>query len=107
MATTGQISDGYHTFDELYDHRCHLFIALMRAYPGISWRAQNHYDGEGYPGWFVAGMHLPTGDISYHLPQWMWTMLDNSKIPTSLRAPSYDGHTPGDVITRLAAWFKL
>lgn len=27
-ATRGQLSDGYHSFDELYEHRLVLFIAL-------------------------------------------------------------------------------
>jgi hypothetical protein len=103
----GKISDGYHTFDELYDHRCHLFIALMRSNPDISWRANNHEDGSGYPSWFVAGMHLPTGDISYHLPNWMWEMLDYSGIATSNKAPKWDGHMAPDVVNRLAEWFKV
>lgn len=101
---TGDISDGYHTFDELYNHRCHLFVALMRSNPAISWRANNHDDGSNYPSWFVAGMHLPTGDISYHLPQWMWTMLDGKGIATTNKAPKWDGHTAEDVIKRLAKW---
>lgn len=25
------LSDGYHTFDELYDHRCLLFLAWMHS----------------------------------------------------------------------------
>lgn len=25
----GKVSDGYHTFDELYEHRCLLFINLV------------------------------------------------------------------------------
>jgi hypothetical protein len=28
LINTNQISDGYHTFGELYDHRISLFIAL-------------------------------------------------------------------------------
>ena len=102
----GETSDGYHTFNELYDHRCHLFIALMRSNPKISWRANNHRDGTMYPEWFIAGMDLPKGQISYHLPQWMWEMLDGVGIVTANLAPTWDGHTPADVIKRLAHWFK-
>lgn len=100
---TGSTSDGYHTFDELYDHRCLLFIELMRSRPEQSWRANNHDDGTMFDGWFVAGIHLPTGDITYHLPADMWEMLDNSNIQTTLRAPKWDGHTPSDVVKRLRA----
>jgi hypothetical protein len=101
---TGKASDGYHTFDELYDHRCHLFVALMRSTPNLSWRANNHEDGTMYDNWFVAGMHLPTGDISYHLPMTMWKMLDGVGIVTSNKAPKWDGHTAADTVKRLAAW---
>ena len=114
MENVGNVSDGYHTFSELYDHRCHLFIALMRSNPKISWRANNHEDGTMFPGWFIAGMDLPTGSIvpsagqiSYHLPLWMWEMLDNCGIATTNKASEWDGHTPEDVVGRLAQWFKV
>jgi hypothetical protein len=100
----GRVSDGYHTFDELYEHRCLLFINLMRSNPKISWRANNHEDGTMFEGWFIAGMKLPSGTISYHLPVHMWTLLDNRGIATTLRAPKWDGHTPADVVNRLIAW---
>jgi len=38
----GLVSDGYHSFNELYEHRNLLFINLMRSNPEISWRANNH-----------------------------------------------------------------
>jgi hypothetical protein len=97
-------SDGYHTFKELYDHRIALFIALMKSHPDISWRANNHEDGSMFEGWFVAGMHLPTGDISYHLPQSDWMKLDGVGIATSNKSPEWDGHTPADVVKRLMQW---
>jgi len=102
----GKTSDGYHTFDELYDHRCHLFIALMRSNSKISWRAKKHPDGTMFPSWFIAGMNLPTGTITYHLPLWMWDMLDGCNIETMDCSPEWDGHTPADVVNRLAEWFK-
>jgi len=97
-------SDGFHTFKELYDHRIALFIALMKSHPELSWRANNHDDGTGIDNWFIAGMHLPTGDISYHLPATDWTKLDNVGIKTSNRSPKWDGHTPADVVSRLNSW---
>lgn len=102
----GNTSDGYHTFNELYNHRNHLFIALMRSNYKISWRANNHDDGSNYEGWFVAGMHLPTGDVSYHLPISLWNTLDNCHITTTLRAPKWDGHSSEDVVTRISEWCK-
>lgn len=102
---SGKVSDGYHTFDELYAHRCHLFVALMRSHPEIAWRANDpNGDGTMRDFWFLAGMHLPTGDISYHLPITMWGMLDGVGIATTLHAPAYNGHTSADTVKRLAAW---
>ena len=100
----GQISDGHHTFDELYEHRCALFVALMKTNPALSWRANNHDDGVCFEGWFIAGMHLVTGDISYHLPVRMWDLLDNVGIETRLRAPKWDGHSSVNVVHRLEQW---
>lgn len=105
IENVGKVSDNYHSFDELYDHRCHLFIALMRSNHGISWRAVSHADGTMFPDWFIAGMNLPAGTISYHLPQWMWKMLGGCRITTLNLAPKWDGHTPEMVIERLAEWF--
>ena len=102
----GSVSDGYHTFEDLYDHRCHLFVALMRSNPEMSWRANNNSDGSSYPNWFIAGMQLPTGQISYHLPQWMWKMLNGVKIKTTKVAPKWDGHDAKQVIARIAKWFN-
>jgi hypothetical protein len=103
-ATSGEISDGYHTFNELYDHRIALFMALMKTNPQISWRANNHDDGTMFEGWYIAGMHLPTGEITYHLPGDTWTLLDGVGIATSNKAPKWDGHTAADVVNRLHAW---
>ena len=102
-----KVSDGYHTFEELYEHRCYLFAALMRSNPKLSWRANNHDDGTIFDGWFVCGIHLPTGDISYHLPVDMWQKLDNCGITTTLRAPKWDGHTAADVVNRLKQFCAL
>jgi len=104
---TENTSDGYHTFKELYDHRIALFICLMRSNPEISWRANNHHDGSNMEGWFIAGMELPTGQITYHLPVDKWTSLDNTGMRTSNNAHyEWDGHTAEDVVNRLLEWKK-
>jgi hypothetical protein len=102
---TGKVSDGHHTFDELYEHRCVLFICLMRCNPGISWRARRHSDGTAFDGWFIAGMQLQTGQVTYHLPEKMWVLLDGSRCPTHILAPLFDGHSPKNVPPRLAEHF--
>jgi hypothetical protein len=100
---TDEISDGYHTFSELYRHRAALFILLTRMVPEWSWRARRHEDGGAmYEGMFLAGMHLPTGDISYHMPIKYWPLMEHVHATLEL-APAWDGHTSDDVLERLLA----
>lgn len=101
---TGEISDGYHTFDELYEHRCTLFLALMKATPELSWISTLHDDGSEFFGWFIAGMNLPTGTVTYHLPDGMWSLACETGAKQIERAPKWDGHTSADVVNRLQQW---
>ena len=99
------VSDGYHTFEELYEHRHALFLALMRSHPKLSWRAMHHDDGTMYDDHFIAGINLPHGTITYHLPIKLWPALSGLVGMSTLnRAPEWDGHTANDVITRLLQW---
>jgi hypothetical protein len=101
---TGEVSDGYHTFDELYEHRCTLFLALMQAHPDRSWVSTKHNDGSKWDGWFVAGMRLPTGDVTYHLPAGMWSLACDTGATCMERGHPWDGHTSADVVKRVQAW---
>lgn len=103
-ADKGQISDGYHTFNELYEHRCSLFLALMASNPAISWASTLHDDGSSFDGWFIAGMNPPTGMVTYHLPAGMWSLACETKATILERAPKWDGHTAADVVKRLKEW---
>lgn len=110
----GQVSDGYHTFDELYEHRCLLFCALLRQIlhlelEGVNkiatWKSRKHSDGSAIEGWFLAGVYLPNiGQITYHLPDRMWPLAET--IQESESAPVWDGHTSQDVIERLKQWVE-
>lgn len=113
-ADTGSISDGYHTFNELYEHRHALYIALCRSIdevlqfenPGryLVWRSKRHSDGT-LPfggGWFILGIGTEKGkQITYHLPMERWGELDYCHFKTLMKAPEYDGHTSDDVVKRL------
>lgn len=99
---TGEVSDGYHTFDELYEHRHALFLALVRQNKAMAWRARMDSEGKGMEGWFLVGLRLPGGDISYHLPDRLWENLEG--IQTTEKAPKWDGHTSADVVKRLLQW---
>jgi hypothetical protein len=100
----GDVSDGHHTFDELYEHRCTLFAALMISHPACSWRSRLHADGSSWDGWWIGGIDLHGGTITYHLPEEKWALLDGTAVRTLDRAPEWDGHTSEDVVRRLTVW---
>jgi len=98
----GETSDGYHTFNELYDHRCQLFITLCAWLQPRKcvWRSTKNADGSEYPGWFLMGINKAKGiQVSYHLPLSKWE--ETNFAETLDRAPAYDGHTSQDVLERL------
>jgi hypothetical protein len=105
---TDKISDGYHTFGELYEHRAALLVALMCQRPELSWWSTQHHDGTMFPGgWIIAGMQLPTGQVTYHLRVEPWQrVLTDTGVPALTKAPVYDGHTPEQVIERLVQWTR-
>lgn len=111
-----KLSDGYHTFEELYEFRKVYNAALFNEWAGEkhlfteneyplalydvhkSWR---HHDGELCfgGGWFIVVALLPTGQISNHYEAKDWDLF---KIPEVESAKyEFDGHTSKDVIKRL------
>lgn len=112
------VSDGYHTFTELYEHRHALYLALVKMYDNYitplncrvkCWKARVHDDGSTYEGWFLLGMSVTRPsfvegadpeqwDISYHLPNKYWNM---ANVIALEKAPKFTGYTPNDVIQRL------
>lgn len=90
--------DGYHTWNELYEHRHQLFLALCRLNGG--WRSMKHADGTMYDGWFIVGTeNADLRPITYHLPIRLWNECDN--VDTLPLAPEWDGYTSQDVLERL------
>ena len=101
------VSDGYHTFDELYKFRKMYNAALFNE-----WAVQGkydvhkskfHHDGEpcfGSDNWFIVVAMLPTGQISNHYKiDQDWDLFE---IPETPKAKyEFDGHTPKDVLRRL------
>jgi hypothetical protein len=117
----GQVSDGYHTFDELYHYRALYNAAFFnqlydihRRYasniddadlgtvPIKSWR---HSDGEYCfgGGWFIVMVNLPTGQISNHYEAKYWDMFQISEAKLGFE---WDGHTPQEAAERLEAYLK-
>ena len=98
----GEVSDGYHTFNELYEHRHELWIALCASRSRNAWRSEVDGSGKCMEGWFLLGMYRLDGrQISYHLPNRLW---DRCGFAVTLdQAPPWDGHTSNDVLIRLRA----
>jgi hypothetical protein len=94
----GKTSDGYHTFDELYEHRHALFAVACRFLDG--WKSKLHDDGTMFDGWFIAGIETAQGQATYHMPMRLWEGFPARELE---KAPAWDGHTPNDVIDRLRA----
>lgn len=104
FGSMGEVSDGYHTFNELYKTRMLLNAALFNAWmdkPGISpVKSHKHSDGEKPfgGGWFIVVAQLPTGQVSWHYEDKHWGLF---KIKEVERAPKWDGHTAEQAIERL------
>lgn len=99
---TNEISDGHHTFEELYYHRMILFSVICNTYKSISWKSWVHSDGSMYADYFIVGITTPEGDYAYHYHKDYWDMFD---IKSLSFAPEFDGHEPKD-ITRLLTIIK-
>lgn len=97
----GSFSDGYHTVDELYDHRVMLWITLCRVIgQGLCWRSRWHSDGTKIDGFFLLGLGKQQGaQMTYHLPNHYWERTEFAE--TLEHAPEFDGHTSADVLCRL------
>lgn len=98
----GDMSDGYHTFSELYDHRSLLFIAWICSdgCPGNACWLPEHY-----PGWDLLSVDIPAlGQISYHIPVKFRPLYEHYCYQKKESDHVYDGHTSKDVLERIATW---
>jgi hypothetical protein len=124
----GQLSDGFHSFQELYAFR-KLYNALLfnewakQVETKKTWikdvngylkqqivsqnvkydvhKSTRHHDGELCfgGGWFIVVAVLPSGQISNHYEMKDWDLF---KVPEVEKAKhEYDGHTSQDVLERM------
>src|SRR5688500_5996619 len=109
------LSDGYHTFAELYRYRMLYNAALFNEWAKVDyWTSQStvevhkswkHSHGELCfgGGWFIVMANLPTGQISNHYEEKYWDLFH---IPTKEKANEYDGHTPEIAAERLERYLS-
>lgn len=99
-----QLFDGYHTMEELYGHRRALTAVLAAAAggDGDSWRSKAHHPDDDpmfEGGYFIVGINLPTGMITYHYKLKHWD--DFAAVPELEHAPKWDGALPAATVERL------
>ena len=68
LCKSGEASDGYHTFNELYDFRREYNAALVNSGIWKAHKSYRHHDGELCfgGGWFIVMIETPFGQISNH-----------------------------------------
>lgn len=92
-------SDGYHTFEELYEHRVLLFVALCNLMPAQCHKTWKNFEKESWEGWFILVLHHPVaGQISYHIPEKYWGLC---RVKEVIYNHTFDGHNSDDVLNRL------
>lgn len=90
----GNVSDGDHTFDELYFHRMTLFSVICHTYNEHAWKSKLHSDGTMYDGYFIVGIETPSGQFTYHCKLSWWSAFSVKELD---KAPEWDGHTSNDI----------
>lgn len=97
----GEVSDGYHTFNQLYHQRAVLFAAIVNQNKEKAWKSFKHSDGkycfDSNGDWFIVGVDTPKGSYTYHYEKKYWDIFDCEELE---RGKVWDGHTEEDV-TRL------
>jgi hypothetical protein len=102
---TNLISDGYHTFGELYEFRKVFNAALFNEWANVGkyevHKSTRHEDGELCfgGGWFIVVAKLPRGQISNHYEMKDWDLFKVMETEKALFP--FDGHTPQDVLKRI------
>lgn len=106
---SGDISDGYHTFNELYRYRKLYnagFFNLLHKYNICPvTKSKKHADGNPcFDGnWFIVTAMLPTGQVGNHYRLEDWDLFD---VPEVDSAPVWDGHSPEDATNRIEDWIR-
>lgn len=98
----GKISDGSHTFEELYYHRMVLFATICNQNKDKAWKSKKHDDDTMFENYFIVGIETREGTYTYHYELKYWGMFEVREL---INAPEWDGHTPDDV-NRLISLIK-
>ena len=94
------VSDWYHTFNELYDHRIALYIRLVNeTRKKYNWhKSRLHHDWPSFDWWFIVMWYIDGKQVSYHLPD---KNRDDVSCMEKEKSDKWDWHTSEDVVNRL------
>ncbi len=101
---TGETSDGFHTFNELYEFRMTYNALLFNEWAKLNkydvYKSKYHSDRKEPfgGGWFVVGANLPTGQVTNHYKMEHWGLFQVRQTPA---ADGWDGHTAQEALERL------
>ena len=101
-----KISDGHHTFEDLYKNTLILFCTLCISNPDISWKEKKHLNEENNPmfkGDFIAGINTPEVIATYHFKLEFWDLF---QIPEIEKASKYDNYDNATVLKRIYSLSK-
>ena len=92
----GELSDGYHTFNSLYEQRMYLFATIVNQNKDKAWKSYKHEDGELCFGgdWFIVGVDTPEGSYTYHYENKYWDLFECQELECGKK---WDGHTDKDI----------
>ena len=92
----GELSDGYHTFNSLYEQRMYLFATIVNQNKDKAWKSYKHEDGELCfgGGWFIVGVDTPNGSYTYHYENKYYDLFECEELECGKH---WDGHTDKDV----------
>ena len=101
VAEIDDLSDGFHTFRQLYYQRMMLFATIVKQNKDKAWKSLRHEDGELCfgGGWFIVGIDTPEGSYTYHYEDNYYSLFDCEELK---RGKHWDGHTEKDVIRLLS-----
>lgn len=107
---TGNLSDGYHTFDELYEFRKTYNAALFNEWAKSGLydvhKSEFHHEGDQCfgGGWFIVVAILPEGQISNHYEMKDWDLFNCESVNKAKY--KFDGHTAQDVLNRIKSLYS-